>query len=66
LKLEINEIIDESDLKKISNFFPNFLPGALNFLSPRFASFTTPVERKEFTDSFLRFLDFPSKSIKMF
>jgi hypothetical protein len=53
-----------SDLPKISRE-KIVLLGTLNFLSSRFISFIIPVKKKRFTDFFLRFLDFPNKSVKM-
>jgi hypothetical protein len=66
LKLEINEMIDESGLKKIFNFFSDFLSGALNSFSSRSVSFIVPVEGKRSINSFFKLLDSSGKSIEMF
>jgi hypothetical protein len=38
----------------------------LNFLSPRFFSFTVPVGGERFINLFFRFLDFSGKNVKVF
>jgi hypothetical protein len=58
-------MMNEFSPGKISDLFPNFLPGALNSLSPRSAFFTIFVERKGFTNLFFRLLDSSGKSTEM-
>jgi hypothetical protein len=58
-------MMDESGPGEISNLSLNFLPGALNFFSPRPASFIAPVKREGFIDLFFGLLDFPGKSAEM-
>jgi hypothetical protein len=58
-------MIDESDPEEISNFFSDFLSGALNSLSSRFAFFIAPVEKKGFTDPFFRLLDSPGRNAEV-
>jgi hypothetical protein len=58
--------MDESGPGKISNFFPDFLPGALNSPSSRSVSFTAPVEGEGFTNLFFGLLNSLNKSIKVF
>jgi hypothetical protein len=65
LKLEIDEIMDESGSGKIFNFFPDFLPGALNSFSSRSASFIISVGKEEFINPFFRFLNSPGKNAEM-
>jgi hypothetical protein len=65
LKLEIDEMMDESGPGEISDLFPDFLSGALNSPSPRFAFFTAPVEREGFTDFFLKLLDSFNRSVEV-
>jgi hypothetical protein len=65
LELEIDEIIDESGPRKISNLLLNFLSGALNSFSSRSVSFIAPVKEKRFTDPFLKLLDSSNRNAKM-
>jgi hypothetical protein len=58
-------MINESNSEKISNLSLNFLPGALNSLSSRSASFTAPVERKKSINLFLRLLNSFDKNAKV-
>jgi len=43
-----------------------FILKTLNFLSSRPFFFIVPVGKKEFTNPFFKFLDFPGKNIKIF
>jgi hypothetical protein len=65
LKLEIDEIMNESGPGEIPDLSLNFLPGALNFFSSRSASFTAPIKGKGITNSFLKLLDSPGKNAEM-
>jgi hypothetical protein len=65
LKLEIDEIMDESGPGEIPDLFPNFLSETLNSFSSRFAFFTISAKREGFIDPFLRFLDFFGKNVKI-
>jgi hypothetical protein len=57
--------MDESGPGEISVFFSDFLPGALNSLSSRSASFTVLVEKKESINLFFRLLNSPSRNAEM-
>jgi hypothetical protein len=65
LELEIDEIMDESGPGEISDLPLNFLPGILNFLSPRSAPFTVPAVGKGSDNPFFRLLDFSDKNAKV-
>jgi hypothetical protein len=58
-------MMDESDPEKIFNLLLNFLPGTLNSLSSRSASFTIPIKGKGFINPFFRLLDFLNKNTKV-
>ena len=58
MELEIDEMINESGPGEISDFFSDFLSGALNSFSPRSAFFIVPVKKEVSTDPFFKLLYF--------
>jgi hypothetical protein len=57
--------MDESGPEEIPDLFPDFLSGALNFLSPRSAFFIIPIEKERSTNPFFRLLDSLNRNAEM-